>query len=275
MSHWKPSCRPRTSTSGERGADGRRADDAVDAGGGAAGDDDGELAVGSHVGLPSSLSRARGSRSPASPPTDGPAGEGAALPRRTRTSRYGAPPEPWQERAMESGVETSKRKPGTPPALALGAMNFGKRTPDEESERIVRRALERGVRVFDTANSYNAGESERILGRALGRDRERVDARRRRRASACSRAVREGLSPAAMRERARGVARAPGHGPRRHLLPARSRIGRRPSSRRSTASPSSWRRAACGRGASRTTRPGRSSRCDPRAGGAGPRGGPW
>ncbi len=67
-----------------------------------------------------------------------------------------------------------KRAPGRPPALALGAMNFGKRTPAAESERIVRRALERGIRVFDTANVYNAGESERILGRALGRDRDRV-----------------------------------------------------------------------------------------------------
>jgi aryl-alcohol dehydrogenase-like predicted oxidoreductase len=53
-------------------------------------------------------------------------------------------------------------------------MNFGKRTPADESERIVRRALERGIRVFDTANAYNAGESERILGRALGRDRDGV-----------------------------------------------------------------------------------------------------
>jgi aryl-alcohol dehydrogenase-like predicted oxidoreductase len=35
-------------------------------------------------------------------------------------------------------------------------------------------ALERGIRVFDTANVYNGGESERILGRALGRDRDRV-----------------------------------------------------------------------------------------------------
>jgi aryl-alcohol dehydrogenase-like predicted oxidoreductase len=69
---------------------------------------------------------------------------------------------------------TLKRAPGDPPTVALGAMNFGKRTTPDESERIVRRALERGVTVFDTANSYNAGESERILGRALGRDRERV-----------------------------------------------------------------------------------------------------
>jgi aryl-alcohol dehydrogenase-like predicted oxidoreductase len=53
-------------------------------------------------------------------------------------------------------------------------MNFGKRTPADESERIVRRALERGIRVFDTANAYNEGASERILGRALGKDRERA-----------------------------------------------------------------------------------------------------
>lgn len=53
-------------------------------------------------------------------------------------------------------------------------MNFGKRTTAKESERMVERALERGVRVFDTANIYNAGESERILGKALGRNRDRV-----------------------------------------------------------------------------------------------------
>jgi aryl-alcohol dehydrogenase-like predicted oxidoreductase len=64
-----------------------------------------------------------------------------------------------------------KRLPGHPPALALGTMNFGKRTPADESQRIVRRALERGIRVFDTANAYNSGDSERILGLALGRDR--------------------------------------------------------------------------------------------------------
>ena len=59
------------------------------------------------------------------------------------------------------------RKQGAPVSLALGAMNFGKRTPAAESERIIRRALERGVTLFDTANTYNDGESERILGRAL------------------------------------------------------------------------------------------------------------
>jgi aryl-alcohol dehydrogenase-like predicted oxidoreductase len=52
-------------------------------------------------------------------------------------------------------------------------MNFGKRTPRDESERIVRRAIERGVTFFDVANVYNDGESERILGKALGKDRDR------------------------------------------------------------------------------------------------------
>jgi aryl-alcohol dehydrogenase-like predicted oxidoreductase len=68
----------------------------------------------------------------------------------------------------------AKRQGGEPPSICLGAMNFGRRTPASDSERIVRRALERGVTVFDTANSYNEGESERILGKALGKDRDRV-----------------------------------------------------------------------------------------------------
>jgi aryl-alcohol dehydrogenase-like predicted oxidoreductase len=54
-----------------------------------------------------------------------------------------------------------------PPAIVLGAMNFGKRAPAKEAEAIVARAYERGVRLFDTANVYVDGESERILGRAL------------------------------------------------------------------------------------------------------------
>lgn len=55
----------------------------------------------------------------------------------------------------------------TTPVVALGTMNFGKRTPEAEAKRIIDRAIERGVTVFDTANAYVDGESERILGRAL------------------------------------------------------------------------------------------------------------
>jgi aryl-alcohol dehydrogenase-like predicted oxidoreductase len=63
---------------------------------------------------------------------------------------------------------------GTTAALAVGTMNFGKRTPEAESVRIIERAIERGLLFFDTANAYNDGESERILGRALKKRREEV-----------------------------------------------------------------------------------------------------
>lgn len=45
---------------------------------------------------------------------------------------------------------------------------------DAESIRAVRRALELGVTLFDTADVYGAGHSERILGRALQGHRDEV-----------------------------------------------------------------------------------------------------
>ncbi|MEV5431016.1 aldo/keto reductase [Streptomyces sp. NPDC052701] len=48
------------------------------------------------------------------------------------------------------------------------------RVDDEESVRAVRRALDLGVTFFDTADTYGAGHSERVLGRALGRRRADV-----------------------------------------------------------------------------------------------------
>ncbi len=51
--------------------------------------------------------------------------------------------------------------------LALGTMNFGQPTPEEESLKIIRRAVDAGINFIDTANVYNKGESERIIGKAL------------------------------------------------------------------------------------------------------------
>ena len=45
---------------------------------------------------------------------------------------------------------------------------------DSDSIAAIRRGLDSGVTFFDTADSYGAGHSERVLGRALGKDRERV-----------------------------------------------------------------------------------------------------
>jgi len=78
------------------------------------------------------------------------------------------------DRAPELPIWARPRAAHEPPLVALGAMNFGKRTPEPEARRIVARALERGVRVYDTANAYNDGESERILGLALRERRGEV-----------------------------------------------------------------------------------------------------
>jgi aryl-alcohol dehydrogenase-like predicted oxidoreductase len=61
-----------------------------------------------------------------------------------------------------------------PVLLSVGTMNFGKRTNEAESLKIVHRAIERGLVHFDTANAYVDGESERILGRALRDRRDRA-----------------------------------------------------------------------------------------------------
>ncbi len=59
--------------------------------------------------------------------------------------------------------------------LWLGTWNFGDSTPEAEAARMVRRAVDAGINCIDTADSYAAGESERIVGRALaGGLREKV-----------------------------------------------------------------------------------------------------
>lgn len=56
----------------------------------------------------------------------------------------------------------------------LGTMTFGGQTDRAAAARMVDLSLDRGVNFFDTANVYNGGESERILGEALGARRPRV-----------------------------------------------------------------------------------------------------
>ncbi len=58
--------------------------------------------------------------------------------------------------------------------LGLGTMNFGDRTAEADSIRIVDAALDAGINLVDTADVYNAGESERIVGKALAGRRDAV-----------------------------------------------------------------------------------------------------
>jgi len=58
--------------------------------------------------------------------------------------------------------------------LCLGAMNFGGVTDAADSIRIVHAALDAGINFVDTANVYNAGQSEVVVGQALAGRRDRV-----------------------------------------------------------------------------------------------------
>ena len=52
-------------------------------------------------------------------------------------------------------------------SLAIGTMNFGRRTAEPEALKIIDLAIEQGATFFDTANMYCEGDSERIVGRAV------------------------------------------------------------------------------------------------------------
>lgn len=57
--------------------------------------------------------------------------------------------------------------------LCLGTMNFGGSTPEDESISMIDKAIDSGINFIDTSNSYNGGESERILGKALVKNGKR------------------------------------------------------------------------------------------------------
>jgi aryl-alcohol dehydrogenase-like predicted oxidoreductase len=51
--------------------------------------------------------------------------------------------------------------------LCLGAMNFGGVTNEADSFTIMQKAVDAGINFIDTANVYNKGESERVVGKFL------------------------------------------------------------------------------------------------------------
>ena len=51
--------------------------------------------------------------------------------------------------------------------LCLGTMNFPEPSGEKESIAMMNRALDAGINFFDTANVYNRGESEVVVGKAL------------------------------------------------------------------------------------------------------------
>lgn len=66
--------------------------------------------------------------------------------------------------------------------LCFGTMTFAGRgfwkvvgqQPQETADNLVAKALDAGINFFDTANIYSEGESEKMLGKALGKRRKEV-----------------------------------------------------------------------------------------------------
>ena len=63
--------------------------------------------------------------------------------------------------------------------LCLGTMNFGPRTPEKDSFKILDLALDSGINFIDTANQYGGslgvGTTETIIGKWLAQDKTRRD----------------------------------------------------------------------------------------------------
>lgn len=66
----------------------------------------------------------------------------------------------------KSGVKVSE--------MCLGTMMFGGPTTEEQSIKMIRVALEAGVNFLDTADKYNQGEAERVVGKAIRGRRDEI-----------------------------------------------------------------------------------------------------
>ena len=56
--------------------------------------------------------------------------------------------------------------------ICLGTMMFGGPTDEATSQRIASKAREAGVNFIDTADAYNGGNSEKVVGRAISNVRQ-------------------------------------------------------------------------------------------------------
>ena len=74
---------------------------------------------------------------------------------------------------MGTVAELGTRRVGTLEVtpIGLGCNNLGARLSPDQAQRVIDAALDSGVNLFDTADSYGAGRSEELLGHTLGRRR--------------------------------------------------------------------------------------------------------
>src|SRR5262245_64409321 len=56
--------------------------------------------------------------------------------------------------------------------ICLGTMMFGGPTDEATSSRIIAKAREAGINFIDSADAYNGGQSEVVVGRAISNNRQ-------------------------------------------------------------------------------------------------------
>ena len=83
---------------------------------------------------------------------------------KVQTSMSPTPPKMRHRTLGTSGLKVSK--------ICLGTMMFGGPTPETEAQRIVDHAAEQGFNFIDTANVYEKGRSEEVVGRVIKTKRE-------------------------------------------------------------------------------------------------------
>src|SRR6516162_2008276 len=71
-------------------------------------------------------------------------------------------------------TRTLKHTDLTVSRACFGTMTFGAQVDEASALRIFDRALDGGINFFDTANVYNKGESETIVGKAIKGRRDKI-----------------------------------------------------------------------------------------------------
>ena len=84
--------------------------------------------------------------------------------------------------------------------LCFGTLTFGLQTDEAAASRIVDRCLDAGINFFDTANVYNRGAAETILGKVLASRRQKVILATKVGFRMAENPEESGLSPAALRQ---------------------------------------------------------------------------
>ncbi len=79
-----------------------------------------------------------------------------------------------REWKQEADMQTRRIGPLEVSVVGLGCNNMGRRIGAAETQAVVDAAIDAGITLFDTADVYGEGQSEQLLGRALGRRRDDV-----------------------------------------------------------------------------------------------------